>query len=171
MTKRAVEPLRGAQVRLRLLEAGDLPLTREWRNQDHIRRWFFHSDPIEAEQHEAWFRRYSEKDDDFVFVIEETRELRRPVGQVSIYDVDWAAGRAEYGRLMIGDPAAAGRGIAREATAVVLDWALGPLGLREVYLEVMADNAPALSIYRACGFGETGREGTAVRMSKTRETT
>jgi RimJ/RimL family protein N-acetyltransferase len=169
MAKRTVGPLCGERVTLRLLEPGDLGLTREWRNQDHIRRWFFHPDVVSSEQHEAWFARYRERDDDFVFVIEETRDLRRPVGQVSLYGVDWERGRAEYGRLMVGDPDAAGRGLAREATQVLLDWALGPLGLREVYLEVMADNLPAIAVYRACGFSETGGEDGVVRMARTRE--
>jgi RimJ/RimL family protein N-acetyltransferase len=156
-------------VTLRLLEARDLDLTREWRNQDHIRRWFFHPEVISAEQHEAWFLRYIERDDDFLFIIEETRELKRPVGQISLYNVDWGAARAEYGRLMVGDPAASGRGLARDATRLLLDAAFRSLGLCEVYLEVMADNASAIAVYRACGFSETGREGTVVRMSKARE--
>lgn len=169
MPKRAVEPLRGERVTLRLIEERDLPLTRGWRNQDHIRRWFFNPEPITPKQHAAWFQSYGVRDDDFVFVIEETRDLMRPVGQVSLYNVDWLSGRAEYGRLMMGDPAASGRGLARAATALLLGWALGPLQLREVYLEVMADNAPAIAVYRACGFAETESGGNVVRMAKTGE--
>jgi len=50
-------------------------MTRAWRNQDHIRKWFFHSDPITTEQHLAWWQRYQDRDDDFVFIIEETETL------------------------------------------------------------------------------------------------
>jgi hypothetical protein len=78
-------------------------MTLAWRNQDHIRTWFFHSDVITPEQHRRWFDAYRGRDDDFVFVIEETEELRRPVGQVALYYIDWEPGTAEYGRLMIGD--------------------------------------------------------------------
>ena len=91
---------------MRLLEERDLPLTLEWRNREENRHWFFSSDPIAPEQHRRWFDRYKEKDDDFVFVIEEMESLKRPVGQLSLYDIDWAAGRAEFGRLLIGDPEA-----------------------------------------------------------------
>ena len=168
MPKRAVEPLRGERVTLRLIEERDLALTRTWRNLDHIRRWFFSSEPITPEQHEAWFRRYAGRDDDFVFVIEETRDLVRSVGQVSLYNVDWPRGRAEYGRLMIGDSAATGSGLARAATELLLEWALGTLALGEVHLEVLADNAPAIAVYRACGFQESEPEAGVVRMRKTR---
>lgn len=168
MPKRTIEPLRGERVTLRLIQDRDLSLTREWRNQDHIRRWFFDSALITPAQHESWFHRYLERDDDFVFVIEETRDLMRPVGQVSLYNVDWPTRRAEYGRLMIGDSAATGKGLARAATALLVDWALGPLALDEVHLEVLADNAPAIAVYRACGFLESGQAAGVLRMTKAR---
>jgi RimJ/RimL family protein N-acetyltransferase len=166
MPKRHIAPLVSGSVRLRLLEEADLPMTRAWRNQDHIRKWFFHSDPITPEQHQAWWRRYQDRDDDFVFIIEETERLKRPVGQVAIYNVDWTARRAEFGRLMIGEAEAQGRGLARIATARVVDEALKTWGINQVYLEVLAANAPALAIYRDCGFVEVGRKDEVVRMEK-----
>ena len=55
-------------------------MTLAWRNQDHIRRWFLTSDLISPEQHRAWFEQYQDRDDDFVFVIEETETLKpRPI--------------------------------------------------------------------------------------------
>ena len=143
-------------------------MTLRWRNQDHIRKWFFHSDVITPEQHRAWFERYLQQDDDYVFVIEEVAASFCPVGQVAIYHIDWAARQAEFGRLMIGEPEAAGRGLARAATGLLTDMAMDTLGLREVYLEVFADNVPALAIYTACGFQITGRRDNALHMSKTR---
>src|SRR6187549_2663337 len=98
MPKRTITPLENGRVRLRLLEESDLPATLAWRNQDHIRKWFFHSDVIAPDQHRAWWDRYLQKDDDFVFVIEETESLKRPVGQVALYNIDWENGTAEYGR-------------------------------------------------------------------------
>ena len=61
---------------------------------------------------------------------------------------------------MIGDPAAAGRGLAREATAALVEDALGRWKLHEVYLEVKDTNAVAIAVYRGCGFESTGnRDG------------
>jgi diamine N-acetyltransferase len=160
MSKRHLAPLVNGRVRLRLLEEEDLPMTLAWRNQDHVRQWFLHSDVITADQHREWFNQYRLRDDDFVFVIEETETLQKPVGQVSLYHLDQSAGRAEFGRLIIGDPAAAGQGLAREATACLVGEALGPWQLGEVYLEVKDTNAAALAIYRRCGFQSSGnREG------------
>ena len=129
-----------------------MPRTLAWRNQEHIRRWFFDSEPLTLERHAAWFARYRERDDDFVFLIEAVGieaiggglcavpkygtprrafpTEPRPIGQAALYRVDWDARRAEFGRLMIGEADAAGRGLAREATAAILNLAFGQLGLR-----------------------------------------
>ncbi|MBM3560419.1 MAG: GNAT family N-acetyltransferase, partial [Alphaproteobacteria bacterium] len=136
--KRAVGPIEAHGIRLRLLEAGDLPMTLAWRNEDHIRRWFFTSQAIAPEQHWAWWERYRTLDSDFVFIIEDTAALKRPVGQVALYNIDWLAGRAEYGRLLIGDAVARGRGLARAATAALVDHGFHTWGLREIHLEVLA---------------------------------
>jgi len=163
--KRHIAPLATEGARLRLLEERDLALTRAWRNQDQIRRWFLMSNPITSEQHQEWFRLYKDRDDDFVFVIEETEVLRRPVGQVSLYQVDWLLGRAEFGRLMIGEEKARGLGLARRVTTLLIDHAFGPMGLRELYLECLNDNHRALAVYADCGFNVVGQRGPVTLMA------
>jgi RimJ/RimL family protein N-acetyltransferase len=86
---------------------------------------------------------------------------------VSLYGIDWARRRAEYGRLMIGEREAAGRGLAREATDVLLGYATTALGLCEIELEVFADNAAAIAIYAACGFRVQDRRGPLLHMART----
>jgi RimJ/RimL family protein N-acetyltransferase len=165
MSKRAFPVLDAGGVRLRLLEESDLELTRAWRNQDHIRKWFLNSEPITAEQHRAWYGKYRERDDDFVFMIEEGAQRRR-VGQVSLYRIEWDAGRAEFGRLMIGERDAAGKGLAKAATGLLVGHALDALGLEEIHLEVLTDNAAAVAIYGACGFETAERRGDVLVMRK-----
>jgi len=101
-----------------------------------------------------------------VFVIEETDTLKRPVGQVSLYNIDWAAGRAEFGRLTIGDAEANGQGLARLATSRLVDEGLTTWGLNRIHLEVLPTNLPALAVYEACGFRESERDAGVVRMQK-----
>jgi RimJ/RimL family protein N-acetyltransferase len=168
ISKLVWQPVVNQYIRLRLLEESDLPMTLKWRNQDHIRKWLFHSDVVTPEQHQAWFKRYLQQDDDYIFVIEEVAAAFRPVGQAAIYHIDRAAQQAEFGRLMIGEPEAVGKGLARAATGLLTDRAMDTLGLREVYLEVFADNVSALSIYTACGFQITGRRDNVLHMSKMR---
>ena len=139
--------------------------TLTWRNQDHIRKGVFSSDLISPEQHRAWFEQYTDRDDDFVFVIYEIETLKRPVGQVSLYHIDWAACCAEFGRLMISETAASRFGLARLATARLVEEALTAWGLREVYLECIASNVPALAVHDACGFRQAEQLGVTLRMT------
>jgi RimJ/RimL family protein N-acetyltransferase len=166
MPKRSLPASQNERVRLRLLQGEDLSLTLHWRNQDHIRRWFFFSDVIAPEQHARWFEQYQERDDDFVFIIEDIQAGDQPVGQVALYHIDWAQGRAEFGRLMIGEASAAGKGLAFAATQLALKVAFQDLALREVYLEVYADNERAIAIYEGLGF-ETIAQREDIRTMST----
>ena len=88
MAKRQIGPIAGQRVRLRLLAETDLPMTLAWRNQDHVRKWFVHSDVIPWEQHQRWCAHYFQRDDDFIFIIEETQNFHKPVGQISVYNIE-----------------------------------------------------------------------------------
>jgi RimJ/RimL family protein N-acetyltransferase len=155
MPKRTILPVENERVILRLLEMDDLPLTLSWRNQDNIRKWFIHTDIIQDEKHYSWFECYRELDNDFVFMILAKDLENRPVGQISLYNINWEVGNAEYGRLMIGDPVAQGKGYAKQATILLLDYALNTLNFREVFLEVKSDNISAMAVYKSAGFVTT----------------
>ena len=163
MAKRPVPPLEGAGVRLRLLREEDLPLTLAWRNADCNRRWFLHSEPIAWEDHVAWFEKYRSLDDDFVWVIEQPG-VPSPVGQVSIYNVDPVRRRAECGRVLIGDLALRGRGLAREAIRTCVAWATGVLALTEVYCVILSDNLPSRGAFASAGFRLSQDSGQTVQM-------
>jgi diamine N-acetyltransferase len=165
MSKRLIAPRQDERVRLRLLERADLPRTLAWRNQEHIRRWFFFSDPLTPDQHAAWFEQYQQRDDDFVFIIEDVQAGGAPVGQVALYHIDWPTRRAEFGRLMMGEASAAGKGLARAATRLVLRIAWEDLALGEVYLEVFANNAAAIAVYEKVGFRLAERDEQVWKMS------
>jgi RimJ/RimL family protein N-acetyltransferase len=164
MSKRVIEPVVKDNLRLRTLQESDLPMTLQWRNQDDIRRWFFHSEVISLQQHLDWFKNYITKGDDFVFIIEEIQNGYRPIGQVSLYQVDWGAQRAEFGRLMIGEPDAAGKGNAFRASQMAANIAFFTLGLKEIYLEVRVDNKKAIAIYEKMGFQRSEFSGDKQSM-------
>ncbi len=164
MPKRTILPIENERVILRLLEMDDLPLTLSWRNQDNIRKWFIHTDIILDEKHYSWFERYSELDNDFVFMILAKDLENQPVGQISLYNINWEAGSAEYGRLMIGNPIAQGKGYAKQSTILLLDFAFNILKCREVFLEVKSDNISAMAVYKSAGFVTTESSNELTKM-------
>lgn len=71
---------------------------------------------------------------------------------------------------MTADHEAQGLGLAKLATARLVDEALGPWSLHEVFLECFESNRHALEIYEVCGFLRSGiRMEPTVRMAKRRE--
>jgi RimJ/RimL family protein N-acetyltransferase len=148
---------------LRPLSEADLPFTLAWRNREGVRQRFLHSAVIAPEAHRAWFERYLDKGDDIVLVACEP-DRAQPYGQVAIYGIDSAAGRAEVGRFVVA-PEAQGRGLMRKAIAALVALAREELRLRTVFLEVFADNARAIGLYASLGFVETARRGEVVEMT------
>jgi diamine N-acetyltransferase len=167
--KMSLAPLTGVDVYLRLLRLDDLPITLTWRNREDIRHHFIKSNILSWEQHLAWWEQYCTRNNDFVFIIEETNKLKRPVGQVSLYNIDLENDEAEYGRLMIGDNEARGRGLAVVVTELLTTWAFDILGLTQIYLRVLIKNAAAINLWRRCGFVACRNSGEVCLMSISRK--
>ena len=91
---------------------------------------------------------------------DETQNLHRAVvdeadvyqGSVSLKHIDWEKKEAEYAISM--HPDAQGKGAAKAASAAILElaWALG---LKRVYLNVLAENERANRFYQKFGFRYT----------------
>lgn len=81
----------------------------------------------------------------------------------------WAADEAEILSIAV-DKAARGRGLGRALLHRNLQRLAG-LGVRTVFLEVGADNGPALALYERMGFAEVGKReryyGTEIALDST----
>jgi diamine N-acetyltransferase len=165
MAKRFIRPFETGQIGLRLLTKEDLPTTLAWRNQDRVRKHFVTSRILTADEHQAWYEAYVGKDDDFVFLFSEVRDLGRPVGQVSLYRIDWTRKMAEFGRLIIGDEPSLHKGYARAATLAMLSLAFDHFRLDTVVLTVYESNAHAIKLYQSVGFTAASAKEGLVSMT------
>lgn len=104
---------------------------------------------------------YSNRDDARFLAIM-LREDDRHVGNVKLEPINWVHRNAVLG-IMIGDPAARGRGVGTDTMITVLRYAFRDLGLHRVTLGVRADNDPAIHCYKKVGFTEEGRWREGVR--------
>jgi RimJ/RimL family protein N-acetyltransferase len=164
MPKRVVLPLENEAVILRPLELSDLPLTLAWRNQDEVRKWFVYSDILSVEQHYGWYENYKDLDNDFVFIILAKDLGNLPVGQIALYRIDWDLAVAEYGRIMIGEQTAKGKGYASQATKLLLEHGFNSFKLREITLIVRDDNMTAIALYKSRGFVEKSTTDGLITM-------
>lgn len=158
--KRSISPFGNDVVRLRLIEERDLQATLSWRNRDEARVWFKTSHQLTYEQHKAWYQKYLEKNDDFLFVVEVGGHL---VGQASVYGIDWQEGSAEVGRFLAA-PNGAGKGYIGRACAELMRFCREVIDLKYVFLEVLETNERAINLYQQNGFTEEQRYGGLIRM-------
>ncbi|NUO77961.1 MAG: GNAT family N-acetyltransferase [Lysobacter sp.] len=78
------------------------------------------------------------------------------VGSCTLFRFDAAHRRAELGYAL--HPSQWGRGIAREATSLALDWAFGGLGLHRVDAGIDPDNDASRALLHRLGFVTEGRQ-------------
>jgi Acetyltransferases, including N-acetylases of ribosomal proteins len=141
----------GEEVILKSIKGEDLELIRKWRNRDNIRKWFLDSSAIKEEHQIKWFYNYLSKENDYMFIIECVKTGIK-IGAAALYNIDTEKKTAEFGRLMIGEEFARGKGFAVNATKTLCEFGFQQMNLKEIYLSVLSNNTVALSVYEKCGF-------------------
>ena len=144
----------GERVVLRPIDEHDTEAVLRWRARPDVVAQLFSERAPTRDEHLAWLARLRERDDREEFVIVE-RATGRSIGTIGLSAIDRRDGRGEYG-ILIGEPDARGRGLAAEASRLLLEHAFDVLGLHRVYLHVLADNVRALVLYEALGFQREG---------------
>ncbi len=80
------------------------------------------------------------------------------VGNIGLKEINQTAGTSEY-FIEIGEQKYRGIGVGTAASAILLDYGLLSMGLREVRLEVLEFNDAAIRVYQRLGFERTHRTG------------
>jgi RimJ/RimL family protein N-acetyltransferase len=149
------ERLEGRRIYLRPLADTDTDLILRWRADPLVARQLFSERPPTRAEHEAWLRNLRTAGNRMEFVIV-NKDGGLPCGTIGLAEI--TAVRAEYG-VMIGEPEWRGRGIAFEASELLLDFAFNVLKLGQVMLRLFSDNAEAKRLYGRVGFVEDPSAG------------
>jgi RimJ/RimL family protein N-acetyltransferase len=76
-------------------------------------------------------------------------EDNSPVGDISLEDTDEFDGYPEI-KIMVAEKC--GKGLGKEATKILLDYAFNKAGFNKISLSVYKDNIPAIKLYQKFGF-------------------
>jgi RimJ/RimL family protein N-acetyltransferase len=153
------------RVILTAIEQEDIPTIVRWRNMPAVYRGFIEYDPLSAAAQAAFLASLTPDGDRRLWLINarenvattDTGNTHRaggtvPVGTVGIMHLDWRNRRCEFGPIFIGEMEYRGRGIAKEAEILVLDYCFNHLGLHKVIAHVPESNAEVIPLHEAAGF-------------------
>jgi diamine N-acetyltransferase len=146
--------IEGERVLLRRMSREDAADVVRMRADPEVQAQLFSERPPTVEEQLRWLADVEARGDRHEFMIVE-RTSGRSVGTIGLSHIDRVNRRAEYG-VLIGEPDARGKGLAAEASRLLLAYAFGTLGLRRVYLHVLVRNEDALRLYRRVGFQPEG---------------
>jgi len=163
-TKSRQEPLppdmlAGRLAVLRPLRAADRITSVRWRNDPDIRdNVLGYRFPITEAMEADWVDTVlKDQSRTRVVLAIEDKTDGALVGFVYLNNIDWFARNAEFG-ILIGERNRHGKGLAKEAHALVAGYAFETLNLHKLYLRVVTFNKRALALYRAFGFVEEGTQ-------------
>ncbi|MBA3451330.1 MAG: GNAT family N-acetyltransferase [Chloroflexia bacterium] len=111
--------------------------------------------PMTLEQENAWYERAATDESERNFSIFE-RSTGRLVGNCGMHEVDMLNRRTAVG-IVIGEPAARGRGYGTEAMRLLVDYVFTVAGMHSAMLWVYEFNPAARRCYEKVGFREVGR--------------
>lgn len=133
-------------VTIRKFEEKDIPNKVKWINDCANNQYLHYNLPLTEEGTKAWFLKIKDLIDRYDSVIEYNGTAVGIVGLLNIQH-----GKAEY-YITMGETLYKGKGIAKKATLLLLDYAFVELNLSEVYLYTEVDNIPAQKLFEKCGF-------------------
>lgn len=137
------------KLHLRPMTVADTKNIVTWRNREFVRKNFIYQEFFTEEGHLQWIKTQVETGHvvQFILCLEEGRDI----GSVYFRDIDRVAGTAEYG-IFIGEADALGKGYGTQAARLALQYAFETMGLRKVFLRVLAENLGARKSYEHAGF-------------------
>ncbi len=149
------------EIKIRPLRIEDAYTSVRWRNDKDVFKYtgntYDHEITLESEL--EWIKRVIAKKDDYRCAILADEVY---VGNIYLTDIT-EDGTAKY-HIFIGNKDYWGKGVARKASELILNYAFGVLGLESVNLKVHKENIAALSLYRKLGFQEKNSDSKFLCM-------
>ena len=130
----------------------DIPKKIEWINNP-VNNKFLHYDlPLEYEKTARWFKNNEGRIDRYDAVIEVDGI---PVGLIGLLSIEKKNRKAEY-YVSMGEMSYRGKGVAYQASKLILEYGFMVLGLNRIYLYTEAENIVAQKLFKKVGFKVEG---------------
>jgi diamine N-acetyltransferase len=142
--------LYGKKVNCVPLSIGDTPFVLQLRNTPEVAAGFFSDPPLYDFIHQKWLS--SAESENLYFIIQ--NKSSNQVGWISLTNVSYKHQKGEYGIAIL--PEYQGRGYAKEASDLLIDYVFNNLPIRKIFLKAFASNVSAIKLYEKLGFIQEG---------------
>ena len=139
-------------ISIRKFEKTDISKKVEWINNPENNQFLHYDIPISVEGTKKWFDSHEGENTRFDAVIEADGI---PVGTIGLLGIDQKNSKAEY-YIAIGETAYKGKGVAKEASRLILEYGFETLGLNKIYLFTEVENVAAQKLFESVGFLKEG---------------
>lgn len=151
------------QVTIRPLEEKDAYISVKWRNDPEVFKYTgnTYKNEIKIENELEWIGKVianNKAGKDYRCAILADGEY---VGNIYLTDID---GISAHYHIFIGNKDYWGKGVAKKASEIILNYAIQKLGLDHVVLRVRKENISAYSLYKKLGFRDVSVDGCWVSM-------
>lgn len=146
---------KGEKAQLRAITISDLSndrllrLLAQWR--DRAQDFFPSQFTVTFDGTKLWLENQVLKNFDRILFLVSSVPRGIPVGHLGLYHFDWKKKSCEIDNVIRGREDMLS-GIMTPATNQVGQWAVNQLGVKTLYLRVLADNQRAVSLYERCGY-------------------
>jgi RimJ/RimL family protein N-acetyltransferase len=141
----------GAKVSLRPVEDGDIELIHRWMNTPNVWRGMDYERPFSVADVREDVERSRADGQPFTIVAGD-----RPIGRAGL-NAFRRRDRIASLYMYIGEENVQGHGLGTDAVMTLLGYAFDRMDLARVELWALADNEPAIAMYRSCGFEQEAR--------------
>ena len=147
--------LEGKVVFLRYIQLSDVnDVYLSWLNDDKVMKGIVSSGYDLTNLKSYVKAKIANKNTHFFAIITKSNNLH--IGNIKLDFHDSKSNLSELG-ILIGNKNYWGKGIAKEACNLVLDFGFRKLNLRKIFLAVFENNIPAIKLYKSLGFKTEGK--------------
>ena len=140
------------KVNIRRFERTDIPKKVEWINNPENNQFLHYDIPISIVGTERWYDSHQGEETRYDAVIEADGV---PVGTIGLLSIDRKNSKAEY-YIAMGEVDYKGKGVAKEASKLILEYGFEKLDLNRIYLFTEVENVDAQMLFERVGFVREG---------------
>ena len=128
----------------------------KWMNDPKVRHYSRNMWPLTLEEVKKWFEPQPDRHmREFIVFTVYHKHAKRPIGSIGFNHINWVSRNANI-FLTIGEPEYWGKGIAGEASRLMINYGFTELNFHKIFASVFTPNSRSLRAAEKLGFEEEG---------------